>query len=282
MGKDPKKKKKVQNRRKQKPKASPLAGGDHAPNIVRINQAVIPPELKGANLLPIYECLVIKGWDEQENGFAQIVISRRASVFIVHSAVFLVDYYCLGVKDVIVKTNQTLAEYRKHIREIESLNEGEFVKFPVPFAHNFIYSAVEYAREIGFEPNADFEAARCLLDDRNAHINDPFDFEFGFEGRPFYIQGPDDNAASILSKLDRNVGRGKYKFTTADEFFDVGDDVQIDELPDLLDWVEETADDELFDDDDSDDDEEYEEYEEVDDEEETEEVVAETVDNTKA
>lgn len=260
MGKDPKKKKKVQNRRKKKSGQSPLVTGQSTPvpSGLRVVQKV-PEELKTANTLPLFECAIIDGWEE--TGFAQISIARSVTTLTVHFAIYLVDYYCLGVKDVICKTNQSLVDYRNHVNEVSKLNSRDFKKVDPAFAHNLIYKAIEYGRSNGFEPHEDFAAGQYLLDPIEQYADAPFEFEFGLEGKPFYVQGPEDNVKFILAQLDRVVGRGKYKYASADEFFDTDEDVDIDELPDLVNWVEESAEsglleDDYFDDDDEGDDDE--------------------------
>lgn len=36
--------------------------------------------------------------------------------------------------------------------------------------------------------------------------------EFGKDGKPLYISGPDDNADQILMQLEAKVGRGNFDF----------------------------------------------------------------------
>jgi hypothetical protein len=76
---------------------------------------------------------------------------------------------------------------------------------PVPperFAR-LVLDAVEYARRIGFYPHPDFNAARLLLAgiDPSGSVDE---FEFGKDGKPFYVQGPNDSnakAAAIAARV---------------------------------------------------------------------------------
>ena len=45
------------------------------------------------------------------------------------------------------------------------------------------------------------------------------EFEFGKDGKPFYIAGPFDNSRKILETLSNSVGEGNFEFvSTIDQF----------------------------------------------------------------
>ncbi|MGH2643829.1 MAG: hypothetical protein ACRDE2_07775, partial [Chitinophagaceae bacterium] len=62
-----------------------------------------------ARKLPIYECLINKEWADQ--GLATIMISRKHINENLSWAIFLVDIYCLGVKDCFNRFNLPEVEY---------------------------------------------------------------------------------------------------------------------------------------------------------------------------
>jgi hypothetical protein len=67
--------------------------------------------------------------------------------------------------------------------------------------------AVDYARELGFEPHPDF--AGCV-----SHLGpwDGSDITFGREGKPTYIEGPYDDTAGIIRTLRRSVGDDNFHY----------------------------------------------------------------------
>jgi len=70
--------------------------------------------------------------------------------------------------------------------------------------------AVAYARELGFEPHADFTRAA-------QHLGTPTSacpIRFGRDGKPFYVGGPYDDSRAILQTLETTVGKGNYSFLT--------------------------------------------------------------------
>jgi hypothetical protein len=121
---------------------------------------------------------------------------------------YLVDPHCLGVKNVIGPRvldahrfdEFRLVFFRAYVEEPE--------RVPLALAQELVLGAIDYARRLGFEPHRDFEACRGHLGAWSA----PGTIEFGHKGKPFFIQGPQDDAAAILRTLERTVGRGNFDF----------------------------------------------------------------------
>ena len=180
--------------------------------------------LQNARTYPIFGCWMEKGWQEQ--GLARVVVARQQPDNRIIFAVFIVDHYCLGVKDADVKTDISHTRFRKLMLKIFAEPDGEEPDTcSLEFAHELIFGAVEYARQYGFEPHPDFERATRVLDPPDAH---PFThkLEFGKDGKPFYISGPFDDIDHIMSTLQRTAGEGNYHFLThIDEYGDEVDEM---------------------------------------------------------
>ena len=164
-------------------------------------QADDPPPLAG--------CWVSAGWDE--GGLACVLVARAPRYGRVSCCCYLVDTWCLGVKD-------ALGPVTMHAAKLPELRARCFAGFdepPVPaameLAGHLVWGGVDYARSLGFEPHPDFAAAAGHLD-RPAS---PCPITFGNEGLPCYIEGPHDNAHRIMATLNQSVGTGNYHFTIA-------------------------------------------------------------------
>lgn len=106
-------------------------------------------------------------------------------------------------------------EYGEFI-EMSYSNEGNVIEYNTIFVHNLIYGAIDYADELGFEPQKDFKVSEYLLNPDL--ISDGIDkIKFGKNGKPFFIQGPDDNVTKIINQLDKVVGEGNYLYMRRDE-----------------------------------------------------------------
>jgi hypothetical protein len=162
--------------------------------------------VKKGRSLPIYECRMIDGWFE--GGKNQVLIVRRLpnNNFVV--GFFLIDLWCLGLKDSFFRYDLTKFDYNDLISTIEKTTPSAVI--PAAKAFNLIYAAIEYAEDLGFEPSKEFKVTQYLLDDVDDIEYE--EIETGLNGMPCYYPGPDDNVMAVLKKLDKNVGKGNYTF----------------------------------------------------------------------
>ncbi|MCT7988139.1 DNA-binding response regulator [Laspinema olomoucense] len=141
-------------------------------------------------------------------GMAIVTVTRSPGLnrFIV--CTYLVDYWCLGVKDASGPRKYNRSEYQK----IASLYYDSFIggseKISLTQAQAIVWGAIEYAEKLGFKPHRDFEQAKEQLGEWNGEPK----LEFGKDGKPFYTSGPYDNSASIISTLNKSVGEGNYHY----------------------------------------------------------------------
>jgi len=157
-----------------------------------------------ARNLPIGDCYINESW--KEKGFATIIISRDHVNGNFTFGVYLVDLYCLGVKDTFYDFNQ----YDKFIELVDKFNGNErMLEIDYTLAHNIIYGAVAFAEDLGFKPHKNFEIAQYLLeeDDERTEL---IDVEFGLNGKPAIFKWKEAHPANIIATLERNVGNGNF------------------------------------------------------------------------
>lgn len=164
--------------------------------------------IKEAKEFPIYECLINPDWREQ--GIAQILFSRGQPNNKLIVGVFLVDIYCLGLKNTFCNADISLEDYESRLKSKISQGSSLITCHPC-LANRIIYGAIEYAKRLGFEPQRDFALSRSVLNEpSDADLT--FEVEFGKDGKPLYISGPDDNVDYVMKKLMKNVGEGNFNF----------------------------------------------------------------------
>ncbi|MGB3791040.1 MAG: hypothetical protein WA949_23745 [Phormidesmis sp.] len=146
------------------------------------------PEFAGSAGLGIV--MVVR---QQRNGFA--------------AATFLVDYYCLGIKNASSKKLSNANKYLQMKEFAFSRFEESVEEIPLRQAQAIVWGAVDYARQLGFEPHKDFEAAKDIL---AGDIETLPVLNFGKDGKPLYVNGPYDNAEKVLKTLEKSVGKGNY------------------------------------------------------------------------
>lgn len=164
---------------------------------------------KGRNL-PIAECWVNSGWDE--DGLANAIVARKHTSGNFTVGMYLVDLKCLGVKDAQYFFNMSSAEYRDLLGQSRENMDIECV--PYKLIHNIIYAGIEFADDYGFQPHKDFLIAGYILEEDTEDI-ELIEISCGKEDKPFYVRGPfdsDTRAKQIIAQLEKTAGSGNYTF----------------------------------------------------------------------
>jgi len=156
---------------------------------------------------------------ESTSGLVAVLVARgpRRAGGDVSVSGYLVDTYCLGVKDALPPRRMSERRLPTFVDRYFGGFDGPPLLAPIELARHLVWGAVEYARGLGFEPHPDLRRAGGHL----GPLTDPCAIEFGRDGKPFYIQGPHDDAARIMRTLERTVGRDKYHFLMGADSFDV-------------------------------------------------------------
>jgi len=134
-------------------------------------------------------------WDD---GIGYAAIARQASGGLFF-AVFLVDVYCLGVKNAFWCAG-TREEFQEMLRDMQERQKMRAIS-PACLA-KIVKGAVEYAKSFGFPPHPDYRHASTLLDGIDPSTC-PDQFTFGRDGKPFYIQGPNESLAQAAAITHR-------------------------------------------------------------------------------
>ena len=161
-----------------------------------------------ARQYPLYECLINPSW--KDKGLATILVSRRQPDGNLLFGLYLLDTLCLGLKNTFCNADFSPARYSADVVGRAYRNE-EPVEIPKELAHQIIYGAIRYARQFGFQPQKDFDLSQYVLDDADT-VGPGTDVEFGRNGKPLFIAGPDDNVPRILRQLEATAGRGHFDY----------------------------------------------------------------------
>ena len=163
--------------------------------------------LRVASNYPFEGCWVQDGWDE--HGLAVLVIARRSPKDRLYFASYLIDYYCLGLKDTFFNIDISQDKFRDVLRDV--MPSGPVKEISPDLAHEIIYGGIEYAAQFGFRPHPDYRMTRHFLDPEDAHPRTGT-VSFGHEGKPLYIAGPHDDQEAIMRQLERTAGAGNFDF----------------------------------------------------------------------
>ena len=144
-----------------------------------------------------------------ESGLVGVLVARDTGSTVAACG-FLVDVFCLGVKD----TNGPKTMDRRKLPDFARVFFSAWsrrppVPAPLELARHIVFGAVDYARGLDFEPHPDFAKGAALLGDWEA---DSSDVTFGQNGKPLYINGPRDNTYGIMAKLRQTAGDGNFDY----------------------------------------------------------------------
>lgn len=165
-------------------------------------------QLRASAGWPLHECLLTKAWQDTSK-IVQILVSRRSPAGQVAVGAFLVDLGCLGVKAAFGRLLDTEREYKEMRSDVES--RQEMIKADLNLAARIIREANAYAKDLGFQPDADYRDAMLVLGDADPDACDT-PIPLGKDGKPFFIPGPDDKVNLIMAKLTRKLGSDGFGY----------------------------------------------------------------------
>ncbi len=158
---------------------------------------------------PVHE--VLCPGDLDDVGIGNLLLSRKRPDGLLGVSFFLVDKRCLGVKDAFFREMEE-EEYFAAKQSALYSRPVEPVAMHPACLRKLVESAVDYARDLGFPPHQDYAAAQEIFGDIDASAC-PTRFEFGVEGKPLFIAGPNDSFAKsrrIIKQLEKRCGPGDY------------------------------------------------------------------------
>ena len=181
-----------------------------------------------ARKLPIAECWISSDW--KNAGICSIVVARQHATGNLTFGIYLVDIFCLGLKNSNPVFNKPEYEYEDLLDKIFSTHMYGKTQIDYVLAHNIIYGAVAYAEDLGFKPEKDWIFSQMILEEDTEDI-ELIEVEFGKNGKPYFMNGPYDNVQKVVNTLKKSVGEGNFEMTYIlgdpgrfDDEFDFDDD----------------------------------------------------------
>jgi hypothetical protein len=158
---------------------------------------------------PIVHCLMPTNLFE--TGIGNILLARRLPSGMLGSAWFLVDVFCLGIKDIFYREVGE-AELRSRLETIKETQE--LVEVEPALARKLIRDAAAYAAGLGLPAAKDTPVIEAIFGDVDADARTET-FTFGKDGKPLYMSGPYDTPARIRAigqTLEKSRGTGNWDY----------------------------------------------------------------------
>jgi len=157
----------------------------------------------------LHSCIADSNWDQ---GIGQVHLTRTLPDGRVAVAIFLVDRFCLGVKNAIAEIVPRATYDIRYSPPVSGDNKAK--PYPPAAVRKYVEGAVPYARDLGFEPHEDYHVAKHIFGDIDPTTSSET-FEYGQDGKPNYISGPNESpqrVREIMATLLRARGPGGYDF----------------------------------------------------------------------
>ena len=149
-----------------------------------------------------------------EIGIGDVVIARYKSDGRVEAGVFMLNVYCLGVKNAYFR-QFSAAEFPEYLKEVfNGVSDTPPLERSGAWGRKLVEGAVEYARRLGFSPHPDFKQGAKVMGGINPKECSET-FVFGSNGKPLYIAGPYDGEAkrnAIMRTLTKKLGPQGFHF----------------------------------------------------------------------
>lgn len=175
-------------------------------------EASLPARALRASRVPIRHCFLTESVFEV--GMGTLFLARGATPDHMSFGCFLLDTFCLGIKDVMFKSIEAKA--------LEIYMEAANASSPIVsvdpcYARKLLRDLAAWSQGIGFPPHRDFAAVETMFGDVSADASDAV-FQFGREGRPLYITGPSDTGRLVeqrIARLQNRLGDDGFGMVTA-------------------------------------------------------------------
>lgn len=154
-----------------------------------------------ARSFPVAKCYSTPRQDEF--GETQVIVARVRPDGNFIMGAYLVDTFCLGVKDSFWNASMSpleLNDFLGHIRKNVGLKELSYDE-----AHNLIYGAIGFAEDAGIEPSKEFDLGQYILEEDTDDVP-LIEYEFGKNGKHFLVIGSEGNERKYLQTLRDNLG----------------------------------------------------------------------------
>ena len=153
-----------------------------------------------ARSLAIGKCYISE--DIEACGEGNVIVTRMHKNGKVSVGVFLMDIFCLGVKNAFHMLRMDESEFAllKEKMANSGIRECSYEE-----AHNWIYGAIAFAEEGGINPHPGFTLAQYLLEEDTDDVP-LIEYDFGKDGKHFLIANSQSEANKYVPTLKKNLG----------------------------------------------------------------------------
>lgn len=163
-----------------------------------------------ARSLEIGTCFISE--DMYEYGEGYVVVTRRHTGGRISVAFYLIDIFCLGVKDSFYRLRLEDYELEEMLDRMPNIIECSYEE-----AHNWVYGAIAWAEEAGIAPDKSFAISKYMLKEDTDDVP-LIEYEFGHNGKHWLMANTNLELSRYLPLLKKNLGEGNFTFTVKTDY----------------------------------------------------------------
>jgi hypothetical protein len=174
---------------------------------LEVSSASLVGRIRVASKGPFVRCLMPSTLFDI--GIGHVVVARLLPSGLLGCAFFLVDVFCLGIKDVFYAE---MGEDELRSRLAKQFDVQRPIEIEPARARKLIRDAAGYAAGLGLSAAKDTSTIEAIFGDVDAGACSDT-FIFGRDGKPFFISGPNDTPARIrviTQALEKSTGFWDY------------------------------------------------------------------------
>lgn len=165
--------------------------------------------------IKIGKCYMTADHDWGE-GMGHVIVTREHTGGRVSLAAFLIDRWCIGVKNCFFKLRMDDYELDDMLERTEQVTDLEEVSYDE--AHNMVWGAVAFAEDAGIKPCKEFALAQYFLEDDTDDIP-LIEYDYGKDGKRFLVANNNLELTTYLPLLKKNLDDSEYSFMVQDDDF---------------------------------------------------------------
>lgn len=151
-----------------------------------------------------------------DEGICNIIVLRQQPSGNYVMGVFLVDLFCLGIKDTFFRFGISWNEFVENFLEVYNADINILEETSPQNAQGIIKNSLEYAATLGISPHKEFKLTQYILDDmkivKSVQVERP--------EKPVYASLRADYNPLVIAALNKSIGEGNYDVFIKDEIFD--------------------------------------------------------------
>lgn len=177
-----------------------------------LSEASLPARVLKTSQAPIQQCLLNELLFD--DGIGTLILARGSSEHSVTVGSFLIDVFCLGIKDVMFRSLDR-EEFETYVDMMDA--SSPLVPVEPSYARKLLRDLAQWSQSIGLAPHRDFAVVEPLFGEVRADASNAV-FSFGCDGKPLYIPGPSESPSVVRRRIEhlrRVLGDDGFDLDTA-------------------------------------------------------------------